>query len=136
MHLYTYQHLEGIPSGVVLQDAGFVWGREEFEAALESKVPVQVLADYIRAKALQATGRGGWFLDGDTIWLRGAPRVSMADPQYMGHFFACQNAAPQLRGHTKDQFVRHWLTEFLVSPGDQLGLPAKVTSVGSICGFV
>ena len=120
VHLYAYQHLEGIPGGVVLQDAGSVWGREEFDAALDSKVPVQVLADYIRAKALQAAGRGGWFLDGDAIWLRAAPRMSLTDPQAMGHFFACQDAA--LRGHTKDQLTRHWLTEFLMSPGDQLCL--------------
>ncbi len=87
------------------------------------KQGVQFLADYIRARALlQGFGGlsppGGWFVDGDTIWLRPAPTLSMGDPSNVGHFFGSVGAISKKQGMTRDMFDKHWLLHYLTRQND------------------
>ncbi len=61
---------------------------------------------------------GGWLIDGDSIWLRRAPRLSVAWPPELGHFFGAQQACKAMRGHTKESTRRHWSMHYLKTPGD------------------
>ena len=80
---------------------------------------VQHLSDYVRALALARLG-GGWIIDGDTIWLKRAPNLSVACPPGLGHWFASQHACRSLRSHDKAAILRHWRRHYLKEPLDFL----------------
>ena len=97
----------GVPPGVHVRDASKLLAWPVFTALL-SRRRVQHLSDYVRVLALvhgvdgaRTMGGGGWLIDGDTIWLRRAPPLSVACPPGLGHWFACQQACRALRGHDK-----------------------------------
>ena len=122
VHVYHYSSLTNLPQGVSLHDARLVLGYKIAQDILSSK-GVQFLADYVRALALLPGGLspegGGWFLDGDTVWLQQAPSLSVVDPSTLGHFLASQQGARVLRGKSKDEFDRHWSLNYLKTQGDQ-----------------
>ncbi len=125
--LLAYQlDLGDVPAGVTLLDASNVLPWTEF-ARLLLTTRVQHLSDYVRALAL-ARGiecdprcrGGGWLIDGDTIWLRSVPTLSVACPPRLGHWFASQHACKSLRGHDKAGIDKHWRRHYLREPGDFL----------------
>ncbi len=122
--LYTYDGIAGLPQGVVVKNATTVLPRDEFKAALERGVRVQHLADFIRAKALQggvgglSPRPGGWFVDGDSIFLNAAPQLYIGRPPQCGHFFASLDALRQRQGCTALQTARHWQIDYLTKPQD------------------
>ena len=102
--LLTYQSadLAGVPAGVQVFDANCLLPWNAFNKLLHvDGARIQHLADYVRLLALaRGTGTlppGGWLIDGDTIWFRRAPKLSVACPPNIGHWFACQHAAVQTR---------------------------------------
>ncbi len=125
--LLTYQlDLGDVPAGVTLRDAsGFLPWAEFVRLSLSTRV--QHLSDYVRVLAL-ARGiegdpgcrGGGWLIDGDTIWLRSAPVLSVACPPRLGHWFASQQACKSLRGHDRAGIDKHWRRHYLKEPGDFL----------------
>ncbi len=128
VHLYTYQDLQDVPSGVKVEDAAAVMSASEFEAA-KYRLPVQWLADLIRLRALMAH-EGGWFIDGDCVFLRRAPSLSILEPPAVGHYFACMDAAPHRQGNTSNEHMRYWLLEYLQTPGDQAHLASPCAFPG------
>ena len=82
--LFTYNKLKNVPPGVRVKDCTATMGRRDFDG-LVRQFGVQLVADFIRCSELQRRG-GGWFLDGDCLWLRRAPTLSILDPDTMGHF--------------------------------------------------
>ena len=40
---------------------------------------------------------GGWFLDGDVVWLRAPPALKVGEPAHVGHFFATMAARRDAR---------------------------------------
>lgn len=125
VQLLHYHPLENVPPGVELVNAGSVLDYEVARGVIERR-GVQFLADFIRAKQLMQGGGalscGGWFLDGDAVWLRKAPSLTITDPSNLGHFFASLSADKKLRGKTKDDFDKFWNLEYLAKPGDRLYL--------------
>ena len=124
--LLTYQmDLADIPAGVCVRDANSIlaW---PIAARLLLNRRVQHLSDYVRVRALVhgveggAEKGGGWLIDGDTIWLRHAPTLSVACPPNLGHWFSCQQACRAMRGHDKAGITSHWLRNYLKTPGDFL----------------
>ena len=58
--------------------------RRILEDRLAAGVPVQLLSDYVRAKAVYAYG--GWVVDADAIWLSAPPNMPLGSPPNFGHF--------------------------------------------------
>ena len=128
----------GLPQGVHLQDANYLLAWPVF-ARLMLERRVQHLSDYLRLLALvhgiDGTGAGGgWMIDGDTIWLKQAPLLSVACPPHLGHWFASQQACRGLRGHDKAGIATHWRTNYLKTPGDFLhvAFPIAVPSASRL----
>jgi len=129
--LLTYQgaDLAGVPAGVQVLDASCLLALHIFNRLLHRETAcVQHLADYVRLLALVrgagGLSPGGWLIDGDTIWFRRAPKLSVARPPNLGHWFACQHAAVQTRVAgkylDKQEAEQHWSKHYLVKPGDFL----------------
>lgn len=86
-----------------MRDAGDVLPWEKF-LQYTTTTPVQIVADFVRATAIQKHG-GGWFIDGDSVWLRPPPELSLCHPQSIGHFFGSMQA---LSSATCQVFDRAW----------------------------
>ena len=98
VELLTYQPLRGLGE-IPLTDAALVLPKVDFDKHLQAGVPIQILSDYIRAKFLLMR-EGGWFIDGDSVWLRPPPALSVADA-CLGHFFASMRANANTQGKTR-----------------------------------
>ena len=116
--LSYHSQLAGVPTGVIVRDASQLLPWADF-ARLLLHSRVQHLSDYVRALALARLG-GGWIIDGDTIWLKRAPNLSVACPPGLGHWFASQHACRSLRSHDKAAILRHWRRHYLKEPLDFL----------------
>ena len=121
VELYTYQHLEGAPEGVVVRDARDCMPEGEFLDCIARGVRVQHFSDLVRARAVSRS-KGGWVCDCDSVWLRRPPALSITSPSNLGHFFASMHAAAQMRGHNKAETHKHWQLHYLRTPGDKLYL--------------
>ena len=77
----------------------------------------KAFSDYIRLKLVQ--GNGGWFLDGDSIWLCGAPDLRVSPPLF-GHCFHTMRASPIApRGSEKSRML-FWELHYARHPQDHL----------------
>ena len=63
-HLYTYEHVEGVPNEVVVKDANEILP----QAVIQEFRVIQQFADWFRYNLLYQ--RGGWWVDVDTVCLR------------------------------------------------------------------
>ena len=116
VHLLCYQRMEHLPVGVCPIPCEDFLPYAEFRKLLAGAVPLPLLADYIRLKALG--GYSAWFIDCDTLWLR-QPAVNWDGPCY-GHVFGSQEAGGQtLRDNASDS-IRRWNIQYLKVPGDRL----------------
>ena len=79
---------------------------------------VQMLADYIRVKACQMRGGGGWIIDGDSIWMR-MPDIKLEDAESLGHFAGSMRKHPGTT-YTKVEHARKWELDYLKRPQDEL----------------
>ena len=105
--------------GTESADAARFLSFADFSELLTKGVPVQILADYIRLRAV--ADEGGWFLDGDSVWLRAAPSLPICEPSF-GHVFHAMRAHPSVpRGSTIAR-LRFWELKYLTQPQDQLWL--------------
>ena len=59
---------EHVP-GLSVVDASCVCSEALVQQRLHAGVDIRLLADYVRARHLEAVG-GGLFIDGDTLWIR------------------------------------------------------------------
>lgn len=109
-----------------VRDASVYLDRGTAEKYMETN-GVQFVADLVRAKALLLGGPrsdggvsppGGWFIDGDTVWLKPAPVLQVGDPATVGHFFASLSASKSIRGKSRDEFDKHWAVHYLREPWD------------------
>ena len=118
--LYVYETFPNVPRGVAVHGAFKFLTKECRDDALQRGVPIQLLADYVRAKAALATG--GWVVDGDCVWLRRPEQPSLLDTQTVGHFFGSLPCWPGSLRKSKADLTVHWMVEYLKSPGDALYL--------------
>ena len=107
---------------------------------------MQILADLVRARALLLppaghevgglsplevgglSPLGGWFIDGDTVWLNRVPSLSLGDPACVAHFFGSLASHSSIQGKTRDEFDRFRLVNYLVRPGDQAHIASPFAS--------
>ena len=89
---------------------------EERFTQLLSRIPLPILADYVRANACAI--HGGWFLDGDTVWLRSAPQVNACAPCF-GHMLASFRQ-PGMHYTTAVDHARKRLLNYASEPFDGL----------------
>ena len=102
--LYMYCKLEELPPGVTWCDATEIW---PWPAALEligRGWKAQHIADLIRILAIkksldQEDAAAGWFVDGDTLWLKSVSALQLL-PNTYGHVIGSMLAAHKL-GKTK-----------------------------------
>ena len=140
--LLTYQlDLEGVPAGVHVRNAGRVLPWAVFAKLLHGRrVRVQHLSDYIRCLALiggvdPSSCGGGWLVDGDTIWFRPAPVLSVARPPNLGHWFGCCQAAKSIRiggvFWDKARVSHYWGHNYLKTPSDFLHIGFPMAAPGN-----
>ncbi len=117
--LYCYQEALSVPPGIVKVDARQFLREDMFQDLLQGGLRVQHIADYIRFRAIEASGApSALFLDCDTLWFAPPPQPG---PEYFGHVFGSMRASPFYRG-SKETHARHWQLHYLKSPGDMLHL--------------
>ena len=103
--------------GTTAVDASPYIARDVFDALLAKGIRIQLLADYIRMAFLAASG-GGWFLDGDSVWIKAAPDVSTGAP-FFGHLFHTIKAGKgQPRGTLVSRLL-YWELHYAYEPQDQ-----------------
>ena len=61
---------------------------------------------------------GGWFVDGDSIWLRAAPDLCLNEAPAFGHFFGSMAARWPVRGKSQRANREHWALHYLRFPGE------------------
>jgi hypothetical protein len=72
----------------------------------------------VSAWYLAHLNKGGWLVDGDSIWLKRVP-VLDAKAANFGHFGASVNVHPSTRRTARGD-AAHWMVHGLKSPGDRL----------------
>jgi len=85
---YPAQVLTNVPPQAERRDANAVFHEEAVRACLAHCWPIALVADLVRW--LVVWHFGGWFVDGDMLWLRPFP-VAWGHPHY-GHHFASMEA--------------------------------------------
>ena len=83
------------------------------------QVPLPLLADYVRLKAITEHTSAAWFIDADTLWLRRIDAQEFMKDDCYGHLFSSMSASPcSVRGDAKSRH-HYWRVHFLQKPLDQ-----------------
>jgi hypothetical protein len=116
--VWTYGTVHGIPDGVTVRQASELLPLVEAKALMERGLRIQHLSDIVRFRAIAKSGKGGWFVDVDTIWLRPCVR----SPSGSGHVFASLRATPDSLPFPGTEWQRFGKFKYLRQPDEQVWL--------------
>jgi hypothetical protein len=116
--VWTYGTVHGIPDGVTVRQASELMPLVEAKALIERGLRIQHLSDIVRFRAIAKSGKGGWFVDVDTIWLRPCLRSRSGS----GHVFASLRATPDSLPYPGACWQRFWKVKYLRQPDEQIWL--------------
>jgi len=116
--VWTYGTVHGIPDGVTVRAASELMPLDDAKDLMERGLRIQAMSDIVRAMAIAKSGKGGWFVDVDTIWLRPCLRSRSGS----GHVFASLRATPDSLPFPGTEWQRFWKVKYLRQPDEQVWL--------------
>jgi len=116
VNLLAYQEIKNLPEGVCFIKAQSVYPFEAFRRLLIAGEQLPKLADHVRILAMRNTG--GWFLDGDTLWLKDFSQ-SCQQHALHGHVFASLRKAWKQSNIVGDS-MRERILNYMQRPRDGL----------------